>query len=311
MAWWGRGKRSGSDPEFDFFTKEQGQRLRDLAQRAFAAAGVDTVSHAQHLQAADGRQFGLSNLAAACHNAPEGEASWPEVVDRHVTSVLAAMGRGPVADMPLDEVLARVYPRVMGTATMPPRWTETYGYAHRLGGDLVEVLALDLPETVSLLSEEDVRRLGEDTLRAAARRNLRAEAVESYEVIGDAQTAAIHVVEGESFFTASKLLVLPDLLGDTLGERELPDGLVLSVPTRHQLVFHPILDLTVVDAVQKMAGLTASIYHDGIGSVSPHVYWWNEHLLTQLTSMSDDGRLHVMAGGEFTAVLNGLAKRAG
>lgn len=311
MAMWRRDKRPASDPAFEHFTQEQAERFRAMAGEAFAAAGIETVVHEQHLQAGDGRQFGLFNLAATCGQATEGEQAWPALMAEHVAAITRSIEGDKVEGMSLEEVLPLVYLRVIGTSTLSPQWAEGFGYARHLGGDLIEVLAVDLPDIVTTLGDGDVQRLGEDALRAAALRNLLSLRVDSHEVTGDElDGAAIHLVEGESFFTASKLLVLEDLLSGTLGERELPHGLVVSVPVRHVLVFHPIADLSVVDAVQRMAGFTAETCRSGAGSVSPFVYWWKNGQLTPLTWVTDDGELQVVAGGEFTDMLNQLAPKA-
>lgn len=313
MAFWRRSEREQHeqrDPELDFLTARQGARLRQLAREAFAEAGVEVVPHAQHLEASDGRQFGLWNLAATCGQAPGGEKEWPEIVRAHVATLLRSFEGPDVREMPEDEVLAGVYLRVMGTSSLPPEWREWYSYARLLAGDLVEVLALDLPETVTVLRDEDVARFGEERLREAGRRNLLAVPIESYEVAGEPGSGALHLVEGESFFTAGKLLVLRELLQATWGEADLPYGVVVSVPIRHMVLFHPVEGVDVLGAVQRLTGLTASMFNEAPGGVSPFVYWWRDGELTQLSGFDDEGKLQVMVGDELSAVLNELAARA-
>jgi hypothetical protein len=313
MAFWRRSEREQHalrDPEFDFLTAQEGARLRRLAQEAFAEAGVEVVPHAQHLEASDGRQFGLWNLAAGCGQAPGGEREWPEIVRAHVATVLRSVEGPDVGEMPAEEVLGSVHLRVMGTSAMPPEWREWYSHARPLAGDLVEVLALDLPESVTVLRDEDVARIGEDRLREAGRRNLLAAPVDSYEVAGEPGSGALHLVEGESFFTAGKLLVFRELLQATTGETDLPYGVMVSVPTRHLVVFHPVEGVDVLDAIQRLTGLTASMFNDAPGGVSPFVYWWRDGELTQLSGFDDQGRLQVVVGDELTAVLNELAARS-
>lgn len=306
MPFWRSDARPTMDPEFDFFTEEQGARFRRLAQEGFASAGVEVVPHAQHLEAADGQQYGLFNLAATCHQAPGGEREWPGLVRDHVTRLLRGMQRDRVEDMSADEILSKVFLRLMGTTTLPPEWRDWCSYARPLGGDLVEVLAVDLPDTVSILRDQDVRRVGAEPLRAAALENLLADPVESHQVIQGAGSASIHVVEGESVFTASKLLVLDDLLRRTVGERELPHGVLVSVPIRHLVAFHPIEDFRALGAVEALARLTASLFGDSPGGVSPSLYWWKDSELTQLSTLTDRGELEIQIGDEFTAVLEEL-----
>ena len=311
MAFWRRSEPEQRDPEFEFLTLQQGARLRELTREAFAEAGVEVVPHSQYLEASDGRQFGLFNVAATCGQANGGESEWPEIVRAHVATTLRSLEAPDLSDLPEEDVLACTYLRVMGTTTLPPQWREWYSYARPLAGDLVEVLALDLPDSVTVLRDEDVARFGEERLREAGRRNLLADPVDSYEVAGEPGSGgAIHVVEGESFFTASKLLVFQELLQATRGDGDLPHGAVVSVPIRHMVVFHPVEDIDVIGAVQRLTGLTASMFDEAPGGVSPFVYWWRDGELTQLTGVDEEGRLSVSVGEEFTAVLNELAARS-
>ncbi|HSE10804.1 MAG TPA: hypothetical protein VLB29_19225 [Nocardioidaceae bacterium] len=310
MAFWSRSKPEQRDPEFDFLTAQQGARFRELARATFAEAGVEVIPHAQHLEASDGRQFGLWNLAAQCAQAPRGERQWREIVSAHVATTLRGIEGPAVADLSDDEVLANVYLRVMGHTTLPPDWRQWYSYARPLAGDLIELLALDLPDTVTLLGDEDVTRIGEERLREAGRRNLLRSPVESYEVAGEPGAGALHLVEGESFFTASKLLELGHLLQATWGKRDLPYGVVVSVPIRHMVAFHPIEGVDVLDAVQRLTGLTASMFNDTPGGVSPFVYWWRDGELTQISAFDDEDKLQVLVDGELSDVLNELSARS-
>lgn len=313
MAFWRRAKGEQAqqpDPELDFLTERQGARLRELAREAFAEAGVEVLPHAQHLEASDGRQFGLWNLAATCAQAPGGEADWPEIVREHVASATRSMEAPPLTDLPEHEILAGVFLRLMGTATLPPQWREWYSYARPVAGDLVEVLALDLPDSVTVLSDEDVDRVGEDRLREAGLRNLLAEPIQSYEVAGEPGSGALHIVEGDSYFTASKLITFREVLEATWGRGDLPYGLVVAAPIRHMLLFHPIEGIDVLDGVQRLTSLAASLFGDAPGGVSPFVYWWRDGELTQLSGYDDEGRLQVMVGDELTEVLEELAARA-
>lgn len=77
----------------------------------------------------------------------------------------------------------------------------------------------------------------------------------------------------------------------------------MSVPNRHQVVWHIIEDATVVAAVNGMARFAAMGYSDSPGPVSPHVFWWNGTGYEQLTQVSGDGGLTVRVSPGFQAVL--------
>jgi hypothetical protein len=307
MAWFGRRGQEpppegGEDPDeaFSFLTRAEAGRVRTLAQQAFAEAGIEVVVHADYLQAADGRQFGLSNLAANCHNAQGGPKSWPGIVSRHASSLLKAMDEEPkIADLDPADVLARTYLRVIGLSTLPPTWPAMFGYARPVCGDMVELLALDFPETVTLLADEHVERFGVEELHAAGLRNLVQEPIDEIVTVTGEHEVTFQVALGSSVYLASKVLILRDVLRRHYGERDYPHGVLVCAPFRQQLAFHPITGANVIHAVQSMTGFASIGFTDSAGPVSPFLYWWTEGKLTQVSKRTDDGGLTIDATGEF------------
>jgi hypothetical protein len=78
------------------------------------------------------------------------------------------------------------------------------------------------------------------------------------------------------------------------------------MPFRHQLAFHVLRDASVVPALQTLVGFAANGYSDGVGPLSPFVYWWREGELRQLSHADADGALRVEVDAEFGAVLEEL-----
>jgi hypothetical protein len=288
-----------TDRVFPYLSLADAQRLRDLALEAFSDAGLDVSLHDDHVAAADGRRFGLSNIAAQCDAAGGGPGAWRELVREHVRRVLAAADRPTAADLGRDEILARSYLRLVGTSTVPESAMPRLTYAREVCGDMIELLALDDPESVTYLRDEDVERVGLEDLRAAGLENLIREPFDSHEAVDGPEDVTIHVVHGQSVYTASKLLVLPDVLRRVLGERAYPYGLLVAAPFRHQLDFHPISDHRLVLAAELMAAFAATGYGEGAGPISPFVYWWRDGQLTRLSHLDDEGRPAIDARGEF------------
>ncbi len=316
MRLWRRGRNAAEppgerepDPEFGFLTVGQASRLRALAHRTFAEAGVEVVVRPGHLEAADGRVFGLGNLAATCLQvlSDGGEKAWPEVVRRHASVVLASPRMDVLlSELPREEVLRRVYLRLVGTSTLPDEAWAWYRYARPVAGDLVELLAFDEPETVRMLRDEDVANLGVGDLRAAGLENLLRDRYDAHEVVRGPLGQHFHLVLGDSVYTASKLLVLPDVLSRTVGEREPEHGVLVAVPHRHQLAFAVVDAPTLTATVQTLTGFAAARYEDGIGPVSPYLYWWHHGRLTQVSVLDGEGRLCVDATGPFGDLLRRL-----
>jgi hypothetical protein len=292
-----------ADLEFDYFTVEQGARFRALVRRAFSEEGIEGTVYSDHVES-DGRQYGLHNLAAACHGARDRE--WDQIVRKHVAAIVRATdGPSEFDELTDEEVLSRTYVRVMGRSTVPDG--DAWSYARVLAGDLIELFALDCPETVALFNTEHVERFGVDALRAAGLANVMAEPIQTVERLGvEGESANLHVVLGDSVYTASKLLTMADVLRRTVGDPAPTHGALVCVPNRHQLAFHVIGDLTVVPSLQAMVGFAADGYSDGVGAVSPFVFWWRAGELAQLSFADDDGRLRVEVSAEFAAVLEAV-----
>lgn len=292
------------DQAFPFLTVDEAQEVRRLAAQAFAAAGREAVIHADHLTAGDGAVYGLWNVAAAC-KATGKRRAWPAVVEAHVASLVNAPTGA--AEMTVEDVLAHAVLRVYGSDTVPPEARDKLTYVREFADGLLEAVVLDTPTTVMMLLDEDVERCGRTELWAAGLEHLVAEPLGDVEQLNVPGGAVVEVVEGESVYTASKLLVLPDVLRRAYGERVFPDGVLVAMPDRHHLLLHPIDDGSVLPALQAMASMVAEFYASAVGGVSPSVYWWRDGALERLSSFDDEGHLRVDVREAFGEVLNRLA----
>jgi len=295
------------DDIFTFLTTGQATRLRSLAQQAFAEQGLEVVIAPDHLIGADGTVFGLANLAASCHNAAKGEREWPELVRTHVRVVVAAVRDAvPISELSREDVLSRVYLRVIGAAALPPDAEARLRYARPVVGDVLEVLVLDSPESVATLQDEDVAQFGLDELKEAGLYNLLREPIAEVERIQVGEAAWLDVVAGESVYTASKMLVMTDLLTRVFGPREYPNGVLVSVAFRNQIALHPIDGPEVVAAVNGIARFAFVGYGDSVGPVSPYAYWWRDGEFTQLTEPDGEDGVVVVVDEAFAEMLSRL-----
>lgn len=295
------------DEVFGYLSRRQAARVRELARQSYAELGIETVIRPDHLTGADGTVYGLANLMAVCVNTERGEREWPGLIRRHCRSLVTAMAddRDP-AGLPLEEMLARVYLRVVGVSTLPDEWRDRYGYGRLIADELVELLFLDSPESVQSLRQESVDAFGVDVLRQAGLENLLREPVEAVEHLNCGAGAQAAVVLGDSVYTASRILAMSDLLRRVYGERSYPNGVVVGVPFRHQVVLHPVDSRAAVLAVRTMADFVHAGFTDGVGAVSPYLFWWRAGELRQLTFPDEDGRLVVRCDEDFAAVLDSL-----
>ncbi len=316
---WGQ---DGADPALapdetlGFLTRTQARRLRELVAAAFAAAGVE-VEVDGAVARAPGREFGLEAVAVACletgRDDPAGDG-WPELVRESVGRLLAADGALPLSLLPVQEVVERTYLRLVGLATLPDAALGRLRYGRVLAADLVELLAFD--ETgdghanpggaVRMLQDGDLQGFLPGLLRAAGLRNLLGLPLGEHEVLRGPQGQQVHLVTGPSPFTASKLLVLPDVLPRTLGTGEPPNGLLVAVPYRHQLAFAPVEAASVLEVLEMMVPLAERGFVQGVGAVSPFLYWWRDGRLTQVSVLTDRGTWAVDDTGDFGALLDRL-----
>ncbi|UQA97168.1 hypothetical protein [Streptomyces halobius] len=295
------------DAEFSFFSEREGGVFRSEVRQAFAEQGLEVTVYAGVVADSAGRQFGLGNLAAVCHRDRRGERSWPTLIRDHVGKVLRTMdGPQPLEILSEDEIRACLYPRVVAQESLPE--ADSFRYGRQPAPGLREVLALDLPEAVQMLSEDSLADLGEVAeLRIRAMNNLRALPVEGHETVRRGDGSAFEVLLGDSFFTASRVLVLDELVQRIMGTGLTPDGALVAMPFRHQLAFHPIHDAHVIPALQAMAQFAAAGHKDAAGAISPKVYWWRGGEMTPLCEPDGDG-LRVVVDGDFQELLERLVQ---
>ncbi|MET9951999.1 hypothetical protein ABZ135_10690 [Streptomyces sp. NPDC006339] len=311
MGWFRRGpRRDGEDaprdPEFSYFSEREGALFRGAVRAAFAEQGLEVTVYADSVVDDADRRFGLGNLAAVCHQDPRGTRIWPRLIERHVRLVVRALdGPSALDTLPPEQIHAQLYPRVVSGEGIDPA---TFGYARTVAPGLYEVLALDLPESVMTLTDEALERLGDPArLRERALNNLRGLPVEGHETVKDADGMRFEVILGDSFYTASRVLDLDAVVRRVTGRPLGEDGALVAMPFRHQLAFHPIRDTTIVPALGAMASFAASGYEDTPGAISPYVFWWRAGTLTQLSEHGEeDGRLRIVVGDEFQALLERL-----
>ncbi|KAB2811259.1 hypothetical protein F9L07_04955 [Pimelobacter simplex] len=294
------------DEALPFLGVEDAQHLRGLVRTAFAERGVEVSVHAGHVADDSGRQFGLWNVAASCHQDDRGRAAWPALVGTHVERVLASMDApDPFADLSPEQAATRTYVRLYERDAIP----RLDGFPHReFAPGLVEMLALDLPDTVAVYDDARAARLGgTDALRAHGLANLHRQPVEQLERLDLPDGGgAFQVLLGESVHTASRALLLPRLATELTGHESGRHGWLLCVPNRHQVAWHLVRDATVVPVVQAMARFAALGFGDAPGPLSPHLYWWDGGGYQQLSRLDDDGALSIVVGPEFQLVLEEL-----
>lgn len=285
--------------EFEAFVAavREAMEAEGLAVKGDPAAGF--VMAAQPGQEA--HQYGLSNVAQMYHQAPAAERA--EVVRRHfekLRGVATPDGALERLGGDFDEARPLLKIRLFPTDMALPDTCVTF----RPAEGVVAALALDLPDMVASVSSEQTGKWGKTTeeLFALALDNVRAEP-DIRHLQQDVGGAQVHLLEGESFFTATHALLLREHLPDPPPET----GALVAMPNRHVVLYHPITDATVVQALNAMIPAAHGMFRDGPGSVSPHVYWWrdaawwNDEPFMRIPAEVSDRRIDVTPPHEFVA----------
>jgi hypothetical protein len=310
MGLWSRRARREVEPEvagpdgaIGFFDARQGALFRALIRQAFAQAGLEVSVYADHVVDSGGRQFGLGNVAAACHYDPRGERAWPELTREHAERIVRAVDAPPPFEtMSQQEVLAATYPRVIAAADVLPEMA----YAREVAPGLVEVLNLDLPDTVAFFLDPHVERFGPvGDLRRAGLANVRRVQADEHEIL-EQQGGRVHALLADSMFMASAMLVLPEVTGRYEPAPDPDLGIFFALPFRHQLDFHLVRDRSAIPSLQLLAHFAAAGYQDAAGAITPEVYWWRPAGIERITRQTPDG-IHIEVGHDLAAVLERLA----
>lgn len=294
-----------NDSDLTFFTGSEANDFRAIAREVFAGMGLEVHVHAGHAVDDSGREFGFWNVAVACSEQPQ--SKWRDVIRDHLQRVLASFeAPDPFDVMTPSEVLKRTFARLYDEASIPG----IESYPHReIAPGIVQMLALDLPETVAVFNHDNANKFGGwEALGRQGLENLRGLEPEQLEILAAPGGGTFNALLGESVYTASRALLLPSMAEELTGQRVQEQlGWLMSIPNRHQVLWHIIEDNTVINAVNGMARFTALGYADAAGSVSPHVFWWNGTSYEQLTHLREDGGLAVHVSPAFQSVLESVA----
>lgn len=280
------------DEHLTYFTTEEAAEFRAVVSRSFAAAGREVTVYVDRAEDHGGTTFSLWNIGALCKGHDRGE--WPGIVLDHARRVTTPVK--DLADLTDDELTRNLYLRVVEEASVPDRGA--LGYARVVAPGLLEVLSVDLPETVATPSEAELTAIDAlDSLMELGRGNLRAllrSPSLAAETIHEHAGRFIAVV-GESYFTASLALLLPDVLERFGGERAPGRGVLLAVPNRHTLLYRPVDGKDAALALHQMFEMARRGFAEQAGPLSPEVYWVRNHRWVPVTSTAG-GRPKVHLG---------------
>jgi hypothetical protein len=288
-----RSPRPVLDEHLTYFTVAQADELRRLVARSFAAVGRDVDVYPDRIEDRGGTTIGLWNIGALCAGTDARE--WPLLIDDHVR--LVATPARELLDVTEAEFVSGLTLRLVEAGSVPE--PDALGYARLVAPGLLEVLSVDLGDAVATPSRAELTARGTIAgLVALGRDNLRAflagDAVRSG-TVGAGARGRFTVVTGESLFTASLALVLPETMARFSGDDDWGRGVLVAVPSRHELLYRPIDAPDARLALQHMLQAAFLGFHDEVGRLSPDVFWVRKQKWVQVTS-SAGGRPRVLRG---------------
>ena len=298
-----RSRQARPDPDLSMLSVDEAARLRSLVAGWFAQRGTEVSIAPGYVQTDQGNKYGLWNLAARCHDDGRGPAAWPGLVDEHLTVLLEAE-QTDIEGFTDEEFRDLLRLRLLEDQPDPD---DDPGHAPLWAPGVRRHLVLDLPTTVITPSRAELDRRGalgpltdlawQQTASIVVTEDLERERVEA-----DGHYA--WCVLGDSVFTASLALFLPDVVRRFEPGVGLDQGVIFSIPLRHQLnyrvVEHP---MSVLDALLVLPQFTVAGFRDAIGPVSPSVYLWLYGEVTRLSTV-DDGQITVRPGPHLEPLLH-------
>jgi hypothetical protein len=282
------------DEHMTYFTVAQADEFRRLVARSFAAVGRDVDVHPDRIEDRGGTTIGLWNIGALCAGADARE--WPQLIDDHVR--LVATPARDLADVSEAEFASGLTMRLVEAGSVPN--PDALGYARLVAPGLLEVLAVDLGDAVATPSREELSgrgtlaglvALGRDNLRTL----LEGDTVRSGTVGRNGTRGRFTALRGESLFTGSLALVLPETMKRFTGDEDWGRGVLVAVPSRHELLYRLIDAPDARLALQQMVRAASLGFHGDVGHLSPDVFWVRKQKWVQVTS-SSGGKPRVLRG---------------
>ncbi|WP_223625098.1 hypothetical protein [Microbacterium sp. EST19A] len=288
------------DADLDDLTVEEADFLRRLFAEMWPASEGTITLHGEYAQSSSGGQFGLYNLSRAVKLEPQ--QNWPQVVERHISGLLSRGAAPKDAELTDDEVLSLVKARLVPSTYLPESHREAFTYRRTIADGLEAILMLDFPETTSAIPDAIVSRFEADSLWSTAIAAVTAEPLGEIQTV-DAGSGPFAIAITDSMFTASHVLDLPALLTQA-GIASAPQGVLFAVPSRHHLAFHVVESVSAIHVAHEMSQFAQMAFGQGVGEISPNIYYWSDAGYEQVTSVDQEGNLRVDGTGAFFSAVN-------
>jgi hypothetical protein len=250
-------------------------------------------------------KLNLQNLAQNCHQ--NKVRTWRQIVQNHFAHLDKMGTENPEIQDALKnfhKIAPRLAVRIWPLDTLDTIGRDYFIYREDLWAT-ASVLVLDLPDCVDNIQPKNAVLWEEKTevLFKVGLANVREQCKPERYVKELAQGIKVHVVTSESLYTATYALLL-DEFSELVGRY----GSLVCIPNRHVLACYPIEGSEVLLAMQQLMPIIDDLFRKGPGSISPHLYWYNQGKYSPITF--DVRKKTIYLPPDFEAVLNQLAGKA-
>lgn len=210
----------------------------------------------------DSREFGLMNLAQIFHSGQD-----PQVVEEFIANTMRiASEKESVRVTDFAEVKDRLRVRLFPTDIMTgPLVTAP------VSDRFVTALVADYPQHVNSVHADDARAWGLPTaeLFDVALDNIWKHEPIHFEELPGPGVGTVFFGANDHFYAASHALLLERHL-----EVEPARGVVVAVPNRHVVIYHPVESRDAVEIIRGLPAMVQGLYTQGPGSITPSLLWW-------------------------------------
>jgi hypothetical protein len=300
MGWFTRG--SGESRKTAALLTE----ITELAIMRFAVLGVTarvaegTAGMDTELVTDDGNRYPLHNLMARARAGRLADVM--RLVIDHVTALVDAANESALVG-PAEELSDEQWTDLVRVRLMPEEAATSVGatYPRPVAGGLVAMLCLDYPTHVSFLGDGPLVGRDLDALAATGLAAVMAEPVGSITEI----EPGIWVLDGESPYTATKVLDLGRLIGTLLPEA--PLGVAFGVPHRHVIIAHVVTGRESIQQIARLTAMTASLAGPDApgGGLHASSFYWRDGVIEPAATQGADGSIGVDGSGRLGELLAG------
>lgn len=239
-------------------------------------------------------KIGFTNMGQVCAQTPHSD--WPKVVNEFLET-LVNPNTEFLEDPPFGKVRQLLKLRLNATDLgVDPALLTLYDVSDRF----LTYLVIDLPKQVCTVKPETVAgwEISKGELFKLALANVWDQDKVEVKWMDLDENVKIAVLEGETFFTSTHLLML---------DRHFPSqpraGMLVAVPARHAVMVRPLEKAEDIGALGMIAYLANRTFEDGPGSITDTVFWIRDGKLTPLEIDVMSNAVNLLGPPEFEEVL--------